>query len=129
MANFIICSPSHSLILDVNDHCWFNVFDPDELAEIRGYRAVEMPAVSLEVESYFQQLHNLDSQSVYTKVHSGLYPIDSDLNWIQKSYLDTFRLSKSDFFLSKTQTEGNIMKRLWANLDSCYDFSFINCVR
>ncbi|GAN02858.1 hypothetical protein MAM1_0029d02306 [Mucor ambiguus] len=38
--------PSHSLILDIADSCWNEVFSPNEMDEIRGFQRVRMPNLS-----------------------------------------------------------------------------------
>ncbi|EPB90443.1 hypothetical protein HMPREF1544_02651 [Mucor circinelloides 1006PhL] len=105
--------PCHSLILDINDACWSEVFEADEIEEIRGFRSVEMPVMSMEVESYIQALNTLHPSQLYTKVDSGVHDIASDSSWLQKSYRDAFRLLQSDFFPMESQTEGNVVKRVW----------------
>lgn len=107
----ILCSPCHSLILDVNDLCWSDLFKPNELAEIRRFRAVEMPGLSVEVETYLDQLRGLDAASQYIKIDSSVHPIASDSNWLQKSYRDTFRLLASGFFPFESQTEVNVVNQ------------------
>ncbi|KAL7308129.1 hypothetical protein PS15m_012023 [Mucor circinelloides] len=42
----------HSLILDINDTCWVDVFNKKERDEIRAFGSVNMPVMSVEVESY-----------------------------------------------------------------------------
>ncbi|KAK4520022.1 succinate--CoA ligase beta chain [Mucor velutinosus] len=121
--------PCHSLILDVNDACWSEVFESDEIEEIRSFRSVEMPVMSAEVESYIQALNTLNPSQLYAKVDSGVHDIASDSSWLQKSYRDAFRLLQSDFFPMESQTEGNVVKRVWSCLDSCFDFSTIKSVR
>ncbi|GAN10042.1 hypothetical protein MAM1_0315d09576 [Mucor ambiguus] len=120
--------PSHSLILDVNDKCWLDVFKPSEREEIRRSRAVELPVLSVEMETYLQELAYLDADQFYIKVDSGIHEISSGSSWLQKSYRDAFRLLQSDFFPLQSQTEGNVVRRVWSGLDSCSDFSVIKCV-
>lgn len=115
--------------MDINDACWSEVFEADEIEEIRGFRSVEMPVMSMEVESYIQALNTLHPSQLYTKVDSGVHDIASDSSWLQKSYRDAFRLLQSDFFPMESQTEGNVVKRVWSSLDCCFDFSAIkSCI-
>lgn len=123
------CSPCHSLILNITDSCWLEAFKKEERDEIRAYRIVELPAMSMEVEGYLQQLNTLDQDQLYEKIDSGVYEIASDSSWIQKAYRDAFRLLESRFFPIESQTEGNLVRRVWSCVDSCFDFSTIKSVR
>ncbi|CAO3615697.1 unnamed protein product [Mucor fragilis] len=120
--------PSHSLILDVSDKCWLNIFQESEMDEIRRFRSVQKPLLSLEVETYFKELEDLDSEELFNKVDLGDYDVKSDLGWLQKSYRDTYRLLHSDFFPITSETEANVMRRVWSPLDTSFDFCQIKCV-
>lgn len=115
--------------MDVNDACWLEVFEAREMKEIRDFHSVELPIMSVEVETYLQELVDLDLHQWYTKIDSGVHDITSDSNWIQKSYRDAIRLLQSDFFPLESQTEGNVVRRVWSCVDSCFDFSTIKSVR
>lgn len=126
---FLICSPTHSLILDITDTCWEDVFEEKERDEIRAFRSVTMPVMSVEVEAYLKQLENMPATELQKKVDCGNFLLKSDNNWIQKAYQDTFRLLRSGFFPLHSQTEENIVKRVWSSLDACFDFSTVKSVR
>ncbi|KAG1061092.1 hypothetical protein G6F42_027769 [Rhizopus arrhizus] len=97
--------PCHSLIMDITDACWSKVFEEEEMDEIRDYRSVELPLMSEEVESYLKQLQDLPASELYEMVDGGDFEMITDSNWIQKSYRDTFRLLRSNFFPLQAQTE------------------------
>ncbi|KAL9552064.1 hypothetical protein MBANPS3_003957 [Mucor bainieri] len=78
--------PSHSLILDITDKCWDDVFTDNEKEEIRSFRVTELPVMSVEVETYLAQLQNLSAAEVCEKVDLHAFPLESDTNWVQKSY-------------------------------------------
>ncbi|GAN11664.1 hypothetical protein MAM1_0789d11243, partial [Mucor ambiguus] len=120
--------PTHSLILDITDSCWEDVFDDKEQDEIRAFRSVKMPAMSVEVETYLTQLENMPASELRKEVYRGDFAIESDCYWIQKSYQDSFRLLRSGFFPLHSQTEGNIVKRVWSCVDTCFDFSTVKSV-
>ncbi|KAL0135298.1 hypothetical protein V8B55DRAFT_1299334, partial [Mucor lusitanicus] len=86
-----------------------------------------LPVLSVEVETYIQELANSDPSELYTKVNADDFAMESDLNWIQKFYQDTFRLLRSGFFSLGSQTEANLIKRVWPCVDTCFDFSNIRC--
>lgn len=68
---FISCSPSRSLILDITDSCWHDVFSlPVERDEIRGFRCIDMPAMCDEVEAHLKTLGGLDEVELLAKVKS-----------------------------------------------------------
>lgn len=115
--------------MDVTDSCWLDVFGKEERDEIRGFRCVDIPDLSVEVDTYLNQLEDLDVSKLHERVDSGDFKMESDSKWIQKSYRDAFRLLKSDFFPIQNQTEGSVVKRVWSCVDTCYDFSTIKCVR
>ncbi|KAL7308348.1 hypothetical protein PS15m_011563 [Mucor circinelloides] len=48
--------PAHSLILNVIDSCWLDVFGKEERDEIRGFRSVDIPDLSVEADTYLKQL-------------------------------------------------------------------------
>lgn len=85
--------------------------------------------MSVEVETYLWQLQNVSPFELQKTVASGDHAIESDSYWIQKAYLDAFRLLKSGFIPLQSQTEGNIVKRVWPCLDTCFDFSTVKTVR
>ncbi|KAL9547024.1 hypothetical protein PS6_007367 [Mucor atramentarius] len=120
--------PSHSLILDITDSCWHDVFSPAERDEICGFQSIDLPNMSNEAEDYLQKLGGLDEVELLAKLESDELRMETDSNWIQKSYRDAFRLLRSDFFPLQNQTEGNVVKRVWSCVGSCFDFSSIKCV-
>ncbi|OAD04101.1 hypothetical protein MUCCIDRAFT_82041 [Mucor lusitanicus CBS 277.49] len=65
----------------------------------------------------------------YNKVENDCFRDESDCKWIQKSYRDTLRLLKSDFFPLHNQTEADLIKTVWCCLDSCLDFGNVQCIR
>lgn len=105
------------------------MFDVKEMEEIRSFRFAELPVLSVEVETYIQELANSDPSELYTKVNADDFAMESDLNWIQKFYQDTFRLLRSGFFSLGSQTEANLIKRVWPCVDTCFDFSNIRCAK
>lgn len=77
------------MILDINGSCWFEVFEEKEREEIYRFRYVEMPSISVEIETYLQGMANLDPPGLYAKVDSDVFFGASHFNWIQKPYRDT----------------------------------------
>lgn len=95
---------------------------------ISGFCSVELPATSVEVETYLQDLADMNPEQLYSKVDSGVYDLASDCSWLQKSYRDGIRLLQSDFFPLESQTEDNVVRSVWSCLDSCFDFSTVKSV-
>lgn len=98
------------------------------MEETSRFRSVELPAMSVEVETYLQELADLNLQQLYSKVDSGVYGLASDCSWLQKLYRDGIRLLQSDFFPLESQTEDNVVRRVWSCLDSCFDFITVKYV-
>ncbi|KAL9547014.1 hypothetical protein PS6_007357 [Mucor atramentarius] len=48
--------PAHSLILNVINSCWLDVFGKEERDEIRGFRCIDIPDLSVEADTYLKQL-------------------------------------------------------------------------
>ncbi|KAF1797483.1 hypothetical protein V8B55DRAFT_1336444 [Mucor lusitanicus] len=70
---------------------------------------------------------SLTSDLLFKKLQEDKFPMESDLEWIRLLYLSAFRLVRSDFFPITKQTEGDLLKRVWFIIDSCFDFGNINC--
>lgn len=86
-----------------------------------------MPPMPSDVTSYLNQLQGLTSDLLFKKLQEDKFPMESDLEWIRLLYLSAFRLVRSDFFPITKQTEGDLLKRVWFIIDSCFDFGNINC--
>ena len=82
-----------------------------------------------DVSSYLNQLQGLTTDDLYKKLHDDNFPMGSNLEWIRVSYLSVFRLVRSDFFPINKRTEGDLVKKVWSIIDSCFDFGNINCTR
>ncbi|KAK4520018.1 Asparagine-rich protein (ARP protein) [Mucor velutinosus] len=120
---------SHSLILNVRDKGWLKYFTSEELEEITTYKAINLPDVPEDVQSYLNDLRSLTPEDLYGKVVCEKLPLQSDKKWVQDSFYQCIRLLDSGFFpMNKNVTEGGLVKRVWGCLDTCFDYSEISCI-
>ncbi|GAN11802.1 hypothetical protein MAM1_0985d11403 [Mucor ambiguus] len=120
---------AHSLVLNVQDHCWQEYFTDSELDEIKYYKAIELPVLPSNVQVLLDDLKTTANSNLYNKVTQEIHASTSDEKWVQDAYNTCFRLIQSGVFpLSSDITEQAIGKRMWSCLDACFDFSNIRCI-
>lgn len=122
---FFDISPCHSLIFDISNACWVDVFNKKERDEIQAFGSVNLPVMSVEVESYLNGLADLDAWKSWCWCFSNGVRLQMDSKFLPRC----FSIIEIWFFPLSSQSEGNVVKRVLSCVDICFDFRAIKSFR
>ncbi|KAG0166868.1 hypothetical protein DFQ29_000761 [Apophysomyces sp. BC1021] len=115
---------AHSFILDLGDAVWSEVFNEEELEELRTYKVKKLPEVNGELLDYlnsYTNITNLDDLISHARSQTFNFDKQFDLDWVQDTIYTALRLFKAKYIPLSDQTEADIIRRVWYFVDTAYD--------
>lgn len=118
--------PVHSMVLDVSDIRWLKYFTPGEVKEIKNHQKKVLVDLPSTIEDYVKKLSELQD---ITELKSMLKQelSDPDCEWIRSSLIQFIHLFKCNYLPLSTQSEGDMLRRIWFFIDTAFDDSKIDC--
>ncbi|KAG1474063.1 hypothetical protein G6F56_000588 [Rhizopus delemar] len=117
--------PVHSMVLDVSDKSWLKHFTPEEIQEIKNYQKKVLEDLSSTIEDYVKKLRECQDVTVLKSMLKQELS-DPGCEWIRSSLLQFIHLFKCNYLSLSTQTEGDILRRIWFFVDTAFDDSKID---
>ncbi|KAF7730005.1 hypothetical protein EC973_003418, partial [Apophysomyces ossiformis] len=121
--------PSHSFIMDPNDSHWLDYFTKEELDEIKTFKIPTMDDIPSDLHEYLYSYRGKRDLDALFK-HRSLkffHPIEeSDLHWAHKAIVEATDLYHYGYMPISTQSEADLLRRVWSFTEKCYDESCID---
>lgn len=133
----MLWSAVHSFILCVDDPCWGEVFEAEELQEIRTCGDPSLPALAENIQEFFDAYYeclsdeeqssgecSLETLTAVTVSFGIFRPSDHfDQYWLQSTMLQLISAYRYKIFdkLAAHGSELDFVVRIWSLLDRCFD--------
>lgn len=119
-------SPVHSMVFDVSDKSWLKYFTPEEIQEIKNHQKKVLIDLPSTMEDYIKKLRECQDFTVLNSILTQELS-DPGCEWIRSSLLQFVHLFKCNYLPLSSQTESDILRRVWFFVDTAFDYSKIDC--